>query len=139
MHQRRFGWMFALLFVVLTVGFGAFAYTVGMHHGLAQGGAFAAGVEPGSRIVMWGPGPWHGGFGFVFPLVFFFLVFGLMRRAMWGGPWSRLGACSFGTGVPPAFAEWHRRAHEQSHGAPAEGHGRGPAAPPAGSSADNRA
>ena len=88
----------------------------------------------------WGPyrfGPFGFGFG-LFHFVFFFfgmfLLFGLLRRLFWGGhggwgghgpwgmhgPWGRHGPWGE-HGLPPAFEEWHRRAHEPAGQKPPEG------------------
>ena len=89
-----------LLSLVIAVG----AFTLGLAHG-AHMAQVPAGAFPGH-----GPhaGP-PGGFGwFLFPLAFVALFFILPalcfggRRGWHGGP---------GHGVPPAFEEWHRRAH----------------------------
>jgi hypothetical protein len=64
------------------------------------------------------PRPW--GFGLfpffpIFPIVFFLLFFVVVRGLMWRGPW-RGGWRARYDGVPPAFEEWHRRAHGERSG-----------------------
>ena len=83
-----------------------------------------------------------GGFGFLgclFPLLGFFLLFSLLRVVFWGGRWGghwggRRGWGGHGwdgpdgqdvgpggQGVPPMFAEWHKRSHgEQTPPAPSQ-------------------
>jgi hypothetical protein len=96
---------------------GVIAYNLGFSHGLAQQlPAGTAGPYP------WPYRPWGFGFGFLLPLLFVFL---LLRVLWWGGPWRRGWHGGYGgyyergcypagaPGVPPAFDEWHRRAHER--------------------------
>ena len=112
-------------------GVGVYAYNAGVAQGLVQSGKVTL-VEGGP-----GPYPYYGGpflfrpfgfgFGFLgclFPLLFFFLIFGLLRGLLWRGPWGwrrgwggegHHGHGPWGEGsVPPMFEEWHRRAHGQS-------------------------
>jgi hypothetical protein len=124
----------SILLVLLLVAGGTFvarsAYQAGLARGLAEGGQVAApgqGVPPGQGqpgprpYPYYGPyyghGPWgfgFGFFGFLFPLLFIFLIFALLRGLFWGGwrggPPGAYGG--WGRGVPPMFEEWHRRAHE---------------------------
>lgn len=100
------------LFAILLAGaVGIGAYNMGVSHTLAitaaRGGTAAPVIVP-----FFGFHP----FGFVFPLFFlFFFWFVVARFLFWGGPWRRrwYGHPGAGSGVPPAFDEWHRRAHEQ--------------------------
>jgi hypothetical protein len=61
-----------------------------------------------------------GFFGFLFPLAFLFLAFAALRflfgRRRWGWRrgWVGHEYGPGGTGVPPMFEEWHRRAHERT-------------------------
>jgi hypothetical protein len=56
----------------------------------------------------WGHGP--GPLFFLFPLLGIALVLLLVRGGRgWGGGWRSGAACG---GAPPAFEDWHRRAHE---------------------------
>ena len=113
-HQRyRRGRVLAglLAAALLAVVIGVAAYSAGVSHGLAQQIAVSA---PGAYPYPYAwPHPW--GFGLFFPLLFGFL---LLRLLFWGGyghrRWHRGYGC-YGTGrydVPPAFDEWHRRAHQ---------------------------
>jgi hypothetical protein len=106
----------ALLALLAAAVVGTYAYRLGLAEGLADAGRLAA---PGAAAVPYVyPGPfwYHGPFGFggfLIPLLFFFVLFAVFRRAAWG--WGRgygYGAC--GSGVPPRFEEWHRRAHEST-------------------------
>jgi len=106
--------LFAALLVAAALGAGMYGYNVGVAHGIAQGAA-ASGAAPGAPAVFY-PRPWGFGFGF-FPFApLFFIVFWILilRGLFWRGPrWGGYGyACGRG-GVPPAFDEWHRRAHAQ--------------------------
>jgi hypothetical protein len=89
-----------------------YAYHAGLVEGLAEAGKLPT---PAAAPYPYYGHYWHGPFVFGGPflgLLFIFLVFGLLRRAMWGGYgyWGHMhGACG---GVPPRFEEWHRRAHE---------------------------
>jgi hypothetical protein len=109
MHER--GWLnrsvvvLAVALLVTIVGFAAF--NAGVSHGLALSGR----ITPGP----YGPYPygWYRPWGFGFgPLLFLVLFFFIARGFLWGGPWRRrLYTGSYG--FPPAFEEWHRRAHEK--------------------------
>ncbi|HEV8354722.1 MAG TPA: hypothetical protein VGR24_11095 [bacterium] len=117
------GWIAGILMMVVLIAIGVAvannAYQVGLAQGLAQSSQPGAQPQPGMGPYYYGP--WHYGwfghgfgfFGFLFPLLFFFLIFALLRGLwFWGrggpGSWHR-GA---GAGAPPWFEEWHRRAHE---------------------------
>jgi hypothetical protein len=106
---RRFGYqaLFAVVILAMLAGVGSYAYNLGVAHGVAVAGSGA--VPAGGAY--W-PRPWGFGFGFFpfFPFVilfWFFIVRGLFWRRRWGGRGYGYG------GVPPAFDEWHRRAHAQ--------------------------
>jgi len=110
--------LFAVLLLMAAIGAGMYGYNVGIAQGLAQGAAAAAaqtGAAPATPVMFY-PRPW--GFGF-FPFApLFFLVFWVLifRGLFWrGSRWGRgYGyGCGYG-GVPPAFDEWHRRAHGQA-------------------------
>ena len=118
---HRFGLkvVFAVLLVMAAIGAGMYGYNVGVAQGLAQGAAAAAqtGGAPATPVVFY-PRPWGYGFGFfpfapLFILVFWVLIFrGLFwRGSRWGRGYGY--GCGYG-GVPPAFDEWHRRAHAQA-------------------------
>jgi hypothetical protein len=110
---RRGRVLIGVLAAVLVAGMiGVAAYDAGVSHGLAQQIA-ASGTGAYPYPYVW-PRPWGFGFGFFFPLLFGFL---LLRLVFWGGHrrWHG-GRGYYGAGpydVPPAFDEWHRRAHER--------------------------
>ncbi|MBI5652572.1 MAG: hypothetical protein HZC40_19320 [Chloroflexi bacterium] len=114
----------ALLVIVLiagAAGVGAYAFRMGVAQGLAESGKLTApptGVAPYPYFA-----PFHyravgHGFGLLSclaPLLFVFLVFGLMRAMIWRGHWGwkHHGPHAHGEkGVPPMFEEWHRKMHE---------------------------
>ena len=105
--------LFAVLLVASMIGAGIYGYNVGVMHGIAQSAAAGAAgaAAPGAPVVFW-PRPWGFGFGFFpfFPLLFILFWFFVVRGLFWRGGWGR--GCGYG-GVPPAFDEWHRRAHGQ--------------------------
>jgi hypothetical protein len=113
-----------LVLIAAIIGIGVYAYNIGMAQGLAQK-VQAPGVETG-----WMPYPYYGYqffgfglglFGFLVPLFLLCLVFGSLRALFWHRPtgWTHLHRRQWdwrdenGKGVPPFFAEWHRRAHTQ--------------------------
>jgi hypothetical protein len=116
------------------IGLSIFAYNAGVTHGLATNIQASSGETPAV------PYPYYGmpyrmhffgfpGFGLLsclIPLFFVFLAFAAMRGlfgfrrhgwyGMHHGPWGMYSKDQNGEperGVPPMFAEWHRRAHEQ--------------------------
>ncbi|MBI3522263.1 MAG: hypothetical protein HY071_04075 [Chloroflexi bacterium] len=90
---------FAFLLLLL-VGFAGYAI------GAAQAAPVAvAGAAP----VVYGMHYGFGFFGFIFPLLFIFLIFGALRSWSWGGRWYGHG---YSYGPPPSFEEWHKKAHE---------------------------
>jgi len=116
-----FAVVLALAAVAVAGAIGTMAYQAGVTHGVAlaeklppgAGWPYAYGyVRP-----FWHHGPF-GFFGILFPLLLFFLVLGLVRRALWGpwSPWWGQGCGHLGRrwndAAPPMFEEWHRRAHE---------------------------
>jgi|SRR5437867_1329610 len=114
-HYGPSRWAAALLVALVALGVGWMAYSLGVSHGLAQSAAAAGAAPPALYPYGWYR-PWGFGFGFLFPLLFFFFF---LRLLFWGGPWRRgwYGAC--GRGLPPAFEEWHARAHERMKAEPA--------------------
>ncbi len=121
--SRGFGFIGVLVTLVILGIAGTIGYSLGWHAGLS---ATAGGAT--STIVY---APWGFGFpffGFLFTILFLFLIFGLIRRAAWGsrrmssGP--GLGGHS-GRGwdhrdLPPmvdaTLRDWHRQAHGEPTG-----------------------
>jgi len=116
-------WLGALSAVALLTLLGVYIYDLGVAHGLAESAKVGGFVGRDGPIFTWWR-PW--GFGF-FPFFPFLILLWLVLRAFfWRGPWYRrqwLGPPRWNEsrgGVPPAFEEWHRRAHGQPE-APAAG------------------
>lgn len=91
------------------------AYNAGMAQGFAEGGRAIAPPSAGTPYVYVWPRPWGLGFFPFFPVLFFVFVFLVVRALVWRGPLRGGRACGYG-GVPPAFDEWHRRAHAAQPG-----------------------
>ena len=106
------------LLVAAVVGVGA--YQLGVAQGLATTGTA---VVPG---VYYHPF-FFGGFGFLgflFPLLFIFVIFALLRGAFWGGWGHRYGGWGHGPygGDPGSRLEdWHKRAHGETPSSPESG------------------
>jgi hypothetical protein len=122
-----------LVLLAAIAGIGFFAYTTGVAHGAAldvKPLVVDGQVQP--PIPMYAHGmvfhhamPLFGCFGLLIPLFLFFLALAAMRHLFWGprwwghhmhpmhghGPWGEKGP--WGEGMPPMFAEWHRRAHTE--------------------------
>lgn len=119
--------LLAMLVIAALAALGVVVYNAGVAQGVAQSGVLAEeGFRVGPRMVPWVHGWWGGwgfrpfGFGFGFlgclvPLLFLFLIFALVRGLFWA-PWGRWGWRGWGGPghVPPAFDEWHRRAHGEA-------------------------
>ncbi len=114
-------WMGALSAIALLALLFVYTYDLGVAHGLAES-AKVGGLGGQGGPVFWWWRPW--GFGF-FPLLPFLILLWLVLRAF-RGPWYRRGWYGRpmygpgwndrGGGVPPAFEEWHRRAHAEREG-----------------------
>jgi hypothetical protein len=104
--MRGFGWIGALIGLILVIGAGVIGYNLGLGANIAASGATV--VQP-----MYG---WGFGFGFFpfFGFIFFFLIllliFGAFRRAAWGG---HHGYGWRGRGYGD-IEELHRQLHEES-------------------------
>ena len=125
--------LFGLIVVGILVGVGVGIYQAGVTQGIVDAGRVpAAGVVPVAGYYGWGHG--FGFLGLLFPLLFLFLIFGLVRAAFgrgrgWGGGWGgRYGygpgwGKGYGPGVggPEAWREererqisdLHRRLHDE--------------------------
>lgn len=124
-HPTR-RWVAVLLAVVAAVGIGAVAYQAGLAHGMtqqvvAQQGLGQQGLGQQGAV---GPYPYHYGpwrvgfFGPFFGILFFFLFLRLLFWGLfgWGWGWRRRWYYDYPGGGPygpPAFDDWHRRAHER--------------------------
>jgi hypothetical protein len=113
----RWGAIVFALLLALGIGYGAYSY--GFSQGVATSPQIAAAVRDGGGYGAYHP--WHHGpfgFGFfpIFPFFAIFFWFLIAKLFFWGRPWRHRGW--YGPGdVPPAFEEWHRRAHEQGKSA----------------------
>ena len=130
--------LFGLIVIGILVGVGVGIYQAGVTQGIVDAGRVpAAGVVP---VAGYGYGWGFPGFGFLgllFPLLFLFLIFGLVRAAFgrgrgWGGGWGgRHGygpgwgkGYGPGSGGPEAWREerdrqisdLHRRLHDEEAG-----------------------
>jgi hypothetical protein len=108
-----------LVLLAAIAGIAFFAYQVGATHGAVANVQLptAGNGQP------FQPYFWHPFFGVdIFSLLFGFfllmLAFSAMRRLIFGPRWGwrhmdhgRMGQGPWSEGVPPMFAEWHRRAH----------------------------
>ena len=104
--DRRLGVLILAILGAIVVGYGAFQ--AGLQQGVLAAGQGAAVVAPYAYGHHYGFGP----LGFLFPLLFFFLIFGLIRAASGGG--RRWGGGPGGNsrgGPRTMFEEWHREAH----------------------------
>jgi hypothetical protein len=102
--------LLALLAVAVAAAIGVNAYHAGVAHGLVESGRLPAGPVPYPYAYGWRP--WGFGFG-IFPffwlIAFFFIARALFWRRPWGWRYHGYDA------VPPAFDEWHRRAHQSAN------------------------
>ena len=113
-------WLIGLLVVAMLAAVGLYSYNIGVVHGIAESGRVVA--APGGAtppVYIWGPRPWGYGFGFFpfFPFLFVLFWAFVLRGIFWGRrTYDRGYGYRYGSncgGVPPAFDEWHRRAHAQ--------------------------
>ncbi|MGH3119312.1 MAG: hypothetical protein ACRDQ2_19800 [Gaiellales bacterium] len=115
MDRRILAIVLALVLVAVAVGIGTQLYQAGVARGLAESTQTTPRPEGVSPYRYYAPYGYHpfgfgfGFFGFLFPLLFFFLIFALLRGLFWR-PWGWHGPWKYG--VPPALEEWHRKAHE---------------------------
>lgn len=116
-----FSFLLAIVLIVGAVGLGVYTYNVGVAQGLAQGGNTVAPTTGAVPYPFYGPfffHPFGWGFGFLgclFPLLFFFLIFSLIRMVIWGPRWRWHHHRHWEgdeRGVPPMVEEWHRKMHE---------------------------
>jgi hypothetical protein len=86
------------------------AYNAGVANGIAETGRMIAAPPAAAPYVYVWPRPWGFGFFPFFPILFFLFFFFVVRAMLWRGRWHG-GWHHRAEGVPPAFEEWHRRAH----------------------------
>jgi hypothetical protein len=115
----------ALAIAVLVIAGAAFlsigAYNAGVAHGIADSGRAITSPPAGTPYVYIWPRPWGFGFFPFFPILTMLFLFFVVRALLWRGPGRGGWACR-DNGVPPAFEEWHRRAHgEQPRPTPTAG------------------
>jgi hypothetical protein len=122
-----------LVLLAAIAGIAFFAYQAGAAHATVTNLQLPAGATGVLPYPYYGIHPFFG-FGFFGVLVVFFLLMVAMaslRRMVWGPRWGRrhmghgpmghhgpegygpMAHRPWGEGIPPMFAEWHRRAHEQ--------------------------
>jgi hypothetical protein len=133
-----FSVVLGLVFLAILGGIGAGIYNAGVTAGLAQSGAVAGGaVAPYVHY-----GTWHAGFlgfgflGLLFPILFLFLIFGLIRAAIFGGRrgWGHGDHDWHGGQGPDGWrsererylSDLHRRLHETEGSNPGTGSTSGP-------------
>ena len=97
------------LILVAAAAIGIGAYNAGVAQGIAESGRMIAPAVGTPDVYVW-PRPWGFGFFPFFPIFFFLVFFLVMRGLLWRGRWHDGWRYRDG-GVPPAFEEWHRRAH----------------------------
>jgi hypothetical protein len=114
MNNRSLWGMLAIaaLVVAAAAAIGTGAYNAGVAQGLVESGrAIAAPPAGGPYVYVW-PRPWGFGFFPFFPILFFLVFFFVVRGLLWRGAWRGGWGCGYDR-VPPAFDEWHRRAHSE--------------------------
>jgi hypothetical protein len=119
-----------LIAVGLLIGIGVEIYQSGVQQGIVDAGRVPAGAAVPYVGYGYHPGFGFGFLGFLFPLLFIFLIFGLLRAAFWGGRgrrgwgghgWGGYGYGPGGRGSDPnswqaerdrRIAEMHQRLHD---------------------------
>ena len=85
MGRAILGFFLILVAVGVVVGIGNEVYQAGIAQGIVDAGRYPAAAP----VPVAGYGGWHGGgfniLGLFFPLLFLFILFGLIRAAFWGG------------------------------------------------------
>ena len=130
MGRAIVGFFLTLVAVGVLVGIGAEIYQAGVAEGVVDAGRFPAGAP----VPVAGYGGYHGFsfLGLLFPLLFLFLIFGLIRAAFSRGRgWGHGYGHGFGRGYGPMsgggpegwreerdqrMADLHRRMHEADGG-----------------------
>jgi hypothetical protein len=89
---------------------GVYEYRAGVARGVEMSGRLPAATGwSGAPYPYYGPWHFHP-FGFIFPLLFLFLIFAFARRVFWWGRWGGPGSRRWG--APNSLDDWHRKAHE---------------------------
>jgi hypothetical protein len=100
----------AALVIAGAAAIGVGAYNAGVAQGIVESGRAIGAPQAGIPYAY--VRPWGFGFFPFFPLLFLLLFFFVVRGLLWRSPGRR--GCGYGYGyggVPPAFDDWHRRAH----------------------------
>ena len=114
-----------IVVLVIAAIAGAFGYQLGVSQGVVATGTAVA------PAVYYHP-YFFGGFGFLFPLLFLFLIFGLMRAAFGRGRgWGYGGGWGMGPGYYQNPRERIEALHKELHGEKPQDTGTG-SAPPSG-------
>jgi hypothetical protein len=118
-----------LVLLAALAGIAFFAYNAGVMHGAALDVKTITTPAEGQPFPFYGHGMmFHhtfplfgfGCFGILIPIFLLFLAFAAMRHLLWGPRWGggwghhrhgMHGRWGDNEGVPPMFAEWHKRAH----------------------------
>jgi len=113
-------WLMTIVMIALLGGVAFYSYNLGVARGVTQAvaeRAIAAAPGGAAAPVVFYPRPWGFGFGFFpfFPFLFILFAAFALRGLFWRRAWyaGRYGYGCGRRGVPPAFDEWHRRAHER--------------------------
>ena len=112
----------ALLATAFAVIIGIVGYQIGISQSLAQTGVVAPGVAP---VAYYGYPFFHFGlfpfFGLLFPLLFLFVIMGVLRAAFGGrGGW-RGGSYGHWSDPRSRFEDWHREQHGEKPGSAGPG------------------
>ena len=131
--MRGFALFGLMITVVIAFVAGVFGYNVGLSAGVAASGTAVAYPAYG-----WGFGFGFPFFGLFFGLIFLFIVFGILRRVIWGGghrDWGDghgYGPRGYGRRgwpgdkpLPPMADEMLQRWHRDAHGEPGSAAERG--------------
>ena len=138
--RRGFGFLGAILTVIVLIVVGAIAYNIGWSQGIGTHLPEGATNAPPAYYYGYGFHPFFAGFGILWFLLILFGIFWLFRLAFWGRRWGgwygprgmgMMGG-KYGPGggsFEERAQEWHRRQHgEQS---PEQPSGTAPPPPPA--------
>ena len=123
-NKRRFGVMrilAAVLLLVIIIGGGVLLFRAGFSQGVVSAGKGALTVPEFGRSVRW-INPYHAHFffpgGILLGLLFFFLIFGLVRRAFFAPRWGMHRM--HGMNWEGKAEEWHAELHKRMQDQPAD-------------------